>query len=292
VACTLARRCTKPSSLACPPIPTHSRLFCMPPQFTSYSTAQSFCAHTKELGCRLGRPKRRLLSIADLRIPGRSFEILDMGADAAKIAVGTLLGALTRLANYLPVVMPPRRTLTAGSLSALRIPCATPSGESHALCSTRRIRWNSAEPSTMPWRRSARFGGVGSTRKAKSPGAKWRRGDGRLIPVCFGLIPDDCFLRGVLATRASLHGFCPSLSCRQSPSDHSADVRTQGETLEAGRSCVPTPVEGRKRWVYAEITLKGQTSDGDGNSNHSIPTALCSRQILGERAEEIIGTIE
>ena len=51
-------------------------------------------------------------------------------------------------------------------------------------------------------------------------------------------------------------------------------------------------VEGRRRWVYAGIQLRRLTSDGDGNSNHSIPTALCSGEILGGRSEESIGTIE
>ena len=51
-------------------------------------------------------------------------------------------------------------------------------------------------------------------------------------------------------------------------------------------------VEGRKRWVYAGITLKRQTSDGDGNSNHSIPAALCSREIFGDGPEKVSGTIE
>jgi len=53
----------------------------------------------------------------------------------------------------------------------------------------------------------------------------------------------------------------------------------------------PEVVDGRKRWVYAGISLK-RVSQGDGNSNHSIPITVSSREILGEGSGEITGRIE
>jgi putative DNA primase/helicase len=38
-------------------------------------------------------------------------------------------------------------------------------------------------------------------------------------------------------------------------------------------------VEGRRCWVYSGIKLRRLTSGDDGNSIHSIPTALCSGEI-------------
>ncbi len=148
-----------------------------------------------------------------------------------------------------------------------------------------------AEP--CPGGAPAGFGAVGSSRKAKSPGVKWRRGDCRLIPVCCGLIP-----RRLLPRRRSCHKTRLYTAFAQACLAANRPLVTRqmfGRRVKQWRPDIrecQRLVEGRKRWVYAGITLKRQTSTEDGNSNHSIPTTLVPGKSRIGRPEELTGTIE